>query len=361
MHRKNKSGEFIMNMKSILTYFLTLTILISLVGCKNDSFTINDNYIEDSYGEINYNNIYQFSHSNFWVNEGAVYYAKSGLYNDTFYFTDKDGKHKIISNSQFNTLNKVKGKISDIQAYGDNIYLLFANEDNTFSFYLYNKSEKNFKQIFHTKENVNDWAVVDNQLVYSAFLQDKNINVNSLWIYDITAEKNEKIDAETTAFGIVNGDILYVKKEADKENLLYKYNTKKRVSDFLYSFNHNSETYNDYNFTEKYLTFFENGLNVLNLENGLVNTHQLPGYAKFMSCYMDYAFICLEEGIYRINLSTGETEMLFSDFDECHLIHAISDECVITVCYENLDSLFGSSVRTYAVNSNGSTKALFDI
>ena len=134
-----------MNMKSILTYFLTLTILISLVGCKNDSFTINDNYIEDSYGEINYNNIYQFSHSNFWVNEGAVYYAKSGLYNDTLYFTDKDGKHKIISNSQFNTLNKVKGKISDIQAYGDNIYLLFANEDNTFSFYLYNKSEKNFK------------------------------------------------------------------------------------------------------------------------------------------------------------------------------------------------------------------------
>ena len=323
--------------------------------------TINDNYIEDSYGEINYNNIYQFSHSNFWVNEGAVYYAKSGLYNDTFYFTDKDGKHKIISNSQFNTLNKVKGKISDIQAYGDNIYLLFANEDNTFSFYLYNKSEKNFKQIFHTKENVNDWAVVDNQLVYSAFLQDKNINVNSLWIYDITAEKNEKIDAETTAFGIVNGDILYVKKEADKENLLYKYNTKKRVSDFLYSFNHNSETYNDYNFTEKYLTFFENGLNVLNLENGLVNTHQLPGYAKFMSCYMDYAFICLEKGIYRINLNTGETEMLFSDFDECHLIHAISDECAIIVCYENMDSLFGFSVKAYSVSLNGYTKELFTI
>ena len=146
-------------------------------------------------------------------------------------------------------------------------------------------------------------------------------------------KKNEKIDAETTAFGIVNGDVLYVKESANQEKLLYKYNTKECVSDFLYSFNHNSETYNDYNFTEKYLTFFENGLNVLNLENGLVNTHQLPGYAKFMSCYMDYAFICLEKGIYRINLSSGETEMLFSDFDECHLIHAISDKCAVIVCY----------------------------
>ena len=115
------------------------------------------------------------------------------------------------------------------------------------------------------------------------------------------------------------------------------------------------------NFTEKYVTFFENGLNVLNLENGLVNTYQLPGYAKFMSCYMDYAFICLEKGIYRINLSSGETEMLFSDFDECHLIHAISDECAIIVCYENVDSLFGFSVKTYAVSSNGSIKELFTI
>ena len=103
MHRKNKSGEFIMNMKSILTYFLTLTILISLVGCKNDSFTINDSYIEDSYGEINYNNIYQFSHSNFWVNEGAVYYAKSGLYNDTLYFTDKDGNPLSLDSKEVKT------------------------------------------------------------------------------------------------------------------------------------------------------------------------------------------------------------------------------------------------------------------
>ena len=342
--------------KNILTYFLTLTILISLVGCKNESFTI-----EDSYGKINYNNIYQFPHSKFWVNEGAIYYAKSGLYNDTFYFTDKDGKHKIISELKFNELNNLNGKISDIQAYGENIYLLFANEDNTVSFYLYSKGEKSFKQLFHTSKNVNDWAVVDNQLVYSAFLQDKNTNLNSLWIYDITAEKNEKIDAETTAFGIVNGDVLYVKKEADQKKLLYKYNTKKCVSDFLYSFNHNSEIYNDYNFTEKYLTFFENGLNVLNLENGFINTYKLSGSAKFMSCYTDYAFICFEKGLYRINLSTGKSELLFSDFDECHLVHAISDKCAVIVCYENVDSLFGFSVKTYAVTSNSSIKELFDI
>ena len=347
--------------KRILIYFLISTILISLVGCQKKSFAIEDIYVKDSCGKINYNNIYQFSHSNFWVNDGTVYYAKSGLYNDTFYFTDKDGKHKIVSDSQFNTLNKVNGKISGIQAYGDNIYLLFINDDNTVSFYSYSKSEKNFKQLFHTSENVNDWAIVDNQLVYSTFLQDKDIDVNSLWIYDITAEKSEKIVDESTDFGIVNEDVFYVKKGTDQKNLLYKYNTKECISDFLYSFNHNSETYNDYNFTEKYVTFFENGLNVLNLENGLVNTHQLPGYAKFMSCYMDYAFICLEKGIYRINLSSGETEMLFSDFDECHLIHAISDECAIIVCYENVDSLFGFSVKTYAVSSNGSIKELFTI
>ena len=350
-----------MSAKNIFTYFLTLTILISLVGCKNNSFTINDSYIKDSYGKINYNNIYQFPHSKFWVNEGAIYYAKSGLYNDTFYFLDKDGEHKIISELKFNKLNNPNGKISDIQAYGDDIYLMFTSEDNTIGFYLYNKKEKEFKELLHTNENVNDWAVVDNQLVYSAFLQDKNINLNSLWIYNISTEKNEQIDAETTAFGIVNGDVLYVKNETSPKKSLYKYNAVKHTSDFLYSFNHNSENYNDYNFTEKYLVFYENGLNVLNIENGLTNTYQLSDYAQFMSCYTDYAFICCENGLYRINLSTGKNELLFSDYSECHLVHAISDNNAVIVCYENVDSLFGFSVKTYAVNSKGTINELFAI
>ncbi len=347
-------------MKKTLIYFLISTILISLVGCqkKNQKESFD---IEENYGKINYNNIYEFPHSRFWVNDGAVYYAKSGLNNDTFYFTDKDGKHKIISDLKFNAINKTNGKISDIQAYGDDVYLVFTADDDTVGFYRYSKGEKGFKQIFSTNENVNDWAVVNNSLIYSTFLSDKGIEVNSLWIYNIAARKNEKIDAETTAFGIVDNDVFYVKKGTDQKNLLYKYNIKGSACDFLYSFNHNSEIYNDYNFTEKYLTFFENGLKVLNLKNGLVNTYQLPGYAKFMSCYTDYAFICLERGIYRINLNTGESEKLFDGFDECNLINAVSDECAVIVCYENFDSLLTSSVKTYSVNSDGSVKELFTI
>ena len=101
----------------------------------------------------------------------TIYYAKSGLYNNTFYYADKNGKHKITSDLSFNLFDEIgsNGEFHDIQAYGDNIYMLYQNEDGSKSFYLFSKESKTHKKLFTTKENINEWTVVDNILIFSAF------------------------------------------------------------------------------------------------------------------------------------------------------------------------------------------------
>lgn len=342
-------------LKITLLYILTLSILISLVGCKK-TFSL-----DDGFAKVNYNNIYQFAHSRFWVNENCVYYAKSGLYNAIFYFADKNGKHKITSDSAFKSDNGSSGEIYDIQAYGNNIYLLYKSDNGDNLFYLYSKNDETFKKLFGIKENVNDWAVVNNLLIYSAFLDDKDIDVNSLWYYDLNTSDLNQISAETIAFGIMKDKLCYVQKADANKCKLYNFDVKSEKSELRCSFDYTNKSYNEFNFTNNSVIFFKNGLSVLNVESGDLKNFSLPGYAKFMSCYEEYAFICLEKGLYKINLNTGESKLLFNEFDECNLVHAISDECAVIVCYENVNSLFGFSVKTYTVNSDGTAKELIEI
>lgn len=356
--------RFIMNfsnlIKIILTCLVVLTILICFVCC-NNSFSIKDDYY-DSNGKINYNNIHYFVHDGFWVNEDTAYYAKNVLYSDTYYYANKLGKHRMFSDIDFDLINGVDGSIYGLQAYGNDIYLLHKNEDmTTNSFYLSSKKKKDYGLLFQTNEDVYEWAVINNKIVYSA-IGKENHDIYSLWLYDIDTEKNTMIDEEIVGFGIVNNGIMYVKQEDGSKKSLYKYSFDNNESHLLYLFNGSFTSNTEYNFTDKYLVLVEKGkLNVLKLENGDMNTYELPGSEKFMSCYTDYAFICCEKTIYRIDLSNGKAEKLLGDIEECNLINAISDDCAIIICYENEDSFIKFSVKTYAVYSNGSSKKLFAI
>lgn len=342
--------------KKIMSILISL-VLLCLAGCnKAEQFSL----IKTE--KVNYNNLYEFAHPMLWVNENCVYYAKNELYKDVFYYADEKGKHKIPTNfkTAYSIDIELNGEVDDIQAYGDSIYLLYKNKDGTNLFYLYSKSDKSFKELFYTKENVNDWAVVDNLLIYSAFLENQNTKVNSLWYFDLNVGKQKQIAAKTIAFGIMNNTICYIQKSNDGKCNLYNFNFESGTGELKRSFKYSIQNYNDFNFTNDSVVFFKNGLSVLNVESGDLKSFDLPGYARFMSVYEEYGFVCLEKSLYRINLQTGESLLLY-EFDECNLVHAISDDCAVIVCYENADSLLSFSVKTYAVKSDGTVEELFEI
>ena len=350
----------ISDIKKLICVLISL-VFICFAGCNKA-----EQYSLVKTENVNYNNIYDvFAHSRLWVNEASVYFAKSGLYNDTYYYADENGKHKITSDGTFNPSSDIelKGKLSGIQAYGNDVYLLYRNDAGTNLFYIYTKGDKTFKELLCTEENVDTWTVFDNQLIFSAFEKNKDIGVNSLWICDLNDGKLNQIAAETIAFGIMNDTLCYIQKSNDNKCTLYNFDPEKGNDKLKCSFKYSNETYNEFNFTSDSIVFFKNGLNVLNVESGDLKCFDLMGYARFMSCYEEYAFVCLENELYRINLNTGESELVlqFDESDECNLVHAIGDDRAVIVCYENADSLFKFAVKTYAVNSEGTVKELFVI
>ena len=345
-----------------LKILLITVLILSVLICFNRCNQVSDYLIDNNSKKINYNNIYTYAHPMFWIDYNTIYYAKSGLYNNTFYYADENGKHKITSDLSFNLFDEIglNGEFHDIQAYGDNIYMLYQNEDGIKSFYLFSKESKTHKKLFTPKDNINEWAVVDNILIFSTFLGNGEIDVNSLWLYRIDKDTLEPISNETTAFGIANNQIRYIERNADGKNELYSFDADSKTSELICLFDYHNQIYNDYNFTEDYLVFFKNGLSVLNLKNGDIKNYQLPGYAKFMSCYENFAFVAFETSVYRINLTNGESQVIVEDLQECNLIYALNNEQAVIVCYENSDSLL-MSVKVYKISVDGKMAKLMMI
>ena len=344
-------------LRILLVFILFLSITLVFVGCAQNNTTININSQRP-----NYNNIYGFAHSNFWVDKQTVYYSKSGFYNNTYYQLDNNGRQVITTDNAFktNVANNSDGEIiGGIQAYENNVFFWYANETGQRELYRYDNTDKSFEKLISVSEKVNDWAIVNDIVVYSTFCDEDDIDINSLWFCDFKSGTPQKIANKTSAFGICGNKVRYVENAYAGESVLYEFDLEIRESVLLSSFNGSNDGYNPYNFTEKHIVFISDRLHIVEVKTGEQIEFDLPGQVKFFNCYKDYIFVCSDTDIYRINVSTGEFELLCKMRNECNLLYAISDECVIGIFYDS--SSITINVEVYAVYANGNSEKLFNI
>ena len=347
--------------KKFLFFLLSFIMLISFVGCSTNKSVKN---IESK--KINYNNIYEFMHSGFWVDNNSIYYRKSGLYNNLYYYADNSGNHLITTNNKFNisVAKDIEGQISgEIQAFGDYVYFWYERisenrEQN--DLYQYNIKSKKFKKVLSVNQNVSEWTIFENMVLYSCFINGKDENINSLWCGVIDSKELPiKIADETTAFGIRKNKIVYTQKDNAAQSILYEYDYQSKESVKLCSFVGIYENYNPYNFTDSSVVFATDKLQVVDIETGVQKSFDLSGYTEFFNCYEEYAFACINSNIYRINVLTGESKLVSDKLKECVLIYAISDECAVAISYKN--SGFRTKVEVCAIYADGRTEKIFNI
>ncbi len=342
--------------KKFLTVLLSFIMLFSFVGCSEPNEFVN---IKSE--KINYNNIYDFAHSGFWVNNNSIYYRKSGFYNDLYYCVDNKGKHLITNDNKFNVsiTGDIEGKISsNIQAFGNDVYFWYVEGNGNNVLYQYNMESKEYKRLLSVSQTINDWTIVDKIVVYSTYINEK-VDINSLWYCYLDSNTPVEIDGKTSSFGVYNKNILYTKMEETGKSTLYEYNYESKETIFLCSFVGIHGNYNPYNFTENSLIFATDKLHVVETKTGKQKSFDLPEYVDFLSCYEQYAFMCSNSAIYRANILTGEIETLSKSLKECNLLHAISDECVIAVCYNS--SGIRTEVEVYSLYSNGVVEKILEI
>ena len=236
-------------------------------------------------------------HSGFWVNDDSIYYRKSGLYNDMYFYVNNDGKHLITTNRRFkiSVAKDIDGQTSgDIQAFGNYLYFWYETIDEDpaqYDLYQYNIKSKDFKKVFSTNENVNEWTVIDNVVVYSCFIEGKDVNLNSLWCGVIDSDKQTvKIAEETTSFGIRKNKIVYTETNNSAKSVLYEYDYQNNENIKLCSFVGIYENYNSYNFTQSSVVFATDKLHVVDIETGNQKSFELSGHATFFNCYEEYAY-----------------------------------------------------------------------
>lgn len=340
------------NNKIIKIFVVFVIVLSVLTGCKKG--------IDIDFKTTNYNNIYTFAHSGIWINENAIYYTKSELYSTGFYYIDNTGKHKIFSDNTFSlkTKENTQGYLSsDIQVFYGNIYFWFVKENGERDFYKYIKNEDRIQKICSINKIINNWTVCNNFLIYSVYTDD--LAINSLWFYDIDNGINEKIADKTTAFGIVNNEVYYIQRNNQNSNEVLSFNFKNHKSKFLQIFDGINGDYNSYNFSNNYIVYINNGMNIFDITSGKTNVIDLPEDIDFFSCYNDVVFLCSKNNVYRIQINAGETELLYDGFNDCELIHTIDEETAFIVNYD--DSMLQTSVKGYIVKSNGDVSEIINI
>ncbi len=337
---------------------IALVVIVLVFSCC-DKGTKN---IDFDFQKTNYNNIYSFVHSGLWIDNNIVYYAKSELYSTGIYYIDQSEKHKIVSDYTFGLLTKnfSQGEISsDVQAYGDNVFFWFVKEDGIRELYKYSKTDKKCEKVHSVNNVINHWAVWNDFLIYSVFTKD-NVNPNSLWIYNFSKDKVTEISNSITAFGIAQNEVRYIHRDDNGKNNLYGFNFEELNSRLICAVEGMRGDYNSYNFTEDFVINVYDSLCVLNIKDGKLNKYALPARVNFFNCYGEYAFISTENSIYRINIQSGETQLLYDKFSECNLIYALSESCCVAINY-NCDSPIRTSVKAYIIKSNGEIKEFLNI
>lgn len=307
----------------------------------------------------NYNNIYDSSYRGFWFNNNFIYYRVSGFYNSLYYCADISKKSLITTTSRFNFLvgKDLDGEISsEIQAFGNHMYFLYIRGDGINELYQYDIESKKYKKILSETKRINSWTVVNDIVVYSTYIDEEyDIDLNSLWYCGFNSDKPIEIAHLTTSFGICGNKIRYTQLE-DPEHLkststLYEYDCENAKSKPLYSFVGVAGYYNPYNYTENSIVYASDILYVHDIKEDKLKKYELPEYAEFLSCFEQYAFTCTDTSVYRTDVATGKTELLYDDLEECHLLHAISDDCAIVISYDY--SGIRVKAKAYAIYADG--------
>ncbi len=338
-----------------ICFVLVLALILSLTGCKNIIHLENDN------SKVNYNNIYNcFPQQNIWIDENTIYYSESRI-GESYFYTDKNGKTKITSDSIFWIQTK-KG-VSDgeicsyMQAYGDDVYFWYYNAKNDRELYRYSKINKTFDKILTVNSIVFEWTIFNNHVIFSAF-SDEYSNKYLLYCADLERKELYLISDEVLSFGIADSELRYITiNEGDYNSSLYKFNFKEFNHKLITDFDSKRQI-NTYNYTkEKLIYFTSENLLVLDVNTNETLSFKMPGFIDFISCYENFAFISTENCVYQVDLSSGEIKELYKHNGTCMLINAINDKSAVLICYKEQN--IRTKVIFYQINVDGKVKKLF--
>ncbi len=359
-------------MKKIISLHLIIVSFVLLCSCTQNKIITDTNFTK-----YNYNNLYNGVHNTFCAQDGTVFYDSDGFYNLRV-FVYKDGKKtKLLENRDFLD-EEFYGNFFAINNFA--YFETFSETDEKYHIYKYLLAENKYEKI-HTTDNLYTWMATQN---YIAFFKFSDIGYNDnelydLYYYDIIKQKETMVCENVAEFGIVKNKLRYIIPNDNDTLELFEFDFYNKITQKLSEINFKNtkqqvEELLLFNFSEDYTTIYDYGDSAFNNfivweTNGIKRKYSLPLPIQQFCIGDKFAYaICFEDinseyilhkvpiknknnGIYKINLSTGEYEKIYDKIDDDTNIIVISDdEIYITQGNMTFIGLYKTTVYQYNVN-----------
>lgn len=299
-------------MKKICIVVLLVLSSLIFASCNQEwKFTKPENV------NLNYNNI--SSESNFWVDNGAVYFFETGIASTPAFRYDENGKTRIDS---FGKLEFVM----DDMAY-------FSDTTDAGATKLYRKKMPDGKKeeigIF---QYVEDFFVLDGYLFYeeiesNEYLSgDDDICKKTLNMLSLNGNSSERIKIAdlVVSSGVADENLMYIRQEGDGLRV-YSYDISNAKSNYIGEMPHIQDDYSywDVSYTSGKIVFAnqnsDSSVYVFNFRTGKLAEYGNFKFVYSVIAYEEYAYVMdvdfndeteTETEIFRLSLSDGSCKKI---------------------------------------------------
>lgn len=288
-------------MKKIISVIMIITVVFLLCSCKNTQ-----TYIKQDNINLNYNNI--SAGSGCWLNNNFICLIKHNFGFDLSIVDDKSKKIDTLSYSYEAHLYNDKLYYFDTAGLNSTKYKFIEYDLNT-------QKKRNLATI--TAERVYDYYVA-NEYLYIVVGKNDSL-IKDVVSIALDTSKQNTIEQNIFACGIVNGELNYITKE-DLKYSVYKYNTDNQKSELIGDFELNNKIYNDIllgvNFTSEYIAFAycdneitKSKIYVYQYDNTL-NEYDFNGTIIEFIAYDKFAFFSADGDVYRFDFDNKSAEKI---------------------------------------------------
>ncbi len=324
-------------MKKTFSLVMIILNLFLLSGCNNE-LSLEDIYFDN----VNYNNLTN-SFTDIFVDDNTVFYYYSGLFSNQIRMY-KDGKRKTIL---LNNLAFSNETLYDYVFIEDFIYFSTYNDtteqDSIYKYYL---STKTYEKII-TTTYISSWMGTKDFIAYSKYYDSKG-----LYVYDIKNKTEMLVLEGNTEFCVVNNKVRYITTDGNKLHKIYEFdlatNKSQKIGEF--SLEYESDLLS-YNFTSNYIVVSDYEINnniTVWSTNSKVYKYTLPLPIQQIIAGENFAYaLCYESeefsssaidhkynGIYKIDLSSGDYEKIYDYADDDTDIYTYSDSIIYISRFE---------------------------
>lgn len=330
-------------MKNIGCWLLSAVFALILCSCGTKTSTQNGAGEGAEFPAPNYNNDYSMAMT-FWGWSDTVFYSWDGFYNGSTSMYSDNRTQLLLSSRWSGFDNHGENYYGDFFVIGDQLYFLTESENKDKAhIYRYNLSSQKHEKFLSTAP-LHRWIPTENYIAYTK--DTDSSTVFPLYLYNFENGKETLICDTVREFGIVDGKIQYITALEVNALTLHEYDPTTRKTTKLGRFPLlHTDAYIQYNFTPNYTAMIywisDNAteLTVYIMETDTLSTYTTPNPITKFVAGTQYAYaVCYDteapntttsdenNGIYKIDLSSGSYEKIDEEANSQTQIHVVSDD-----------------------------------